>query len=119
MECIKCGRETDQTFCESCREKMKEYPIKPGTVVQILNREQLLPRKSARKIQVTPEERNQILKRKLMHMRWINSILAALILVLCMTLYIVLNRRTGPLPGQNYSTKSTETVTETATEHNP
>lgn len=116
MECMKCGRETDQSFCESCREKMKDYPIKPNTVVQILNRDQLVPKKAPRKIQITPEEKNRILRRKITRLRWINSILAAMILILCMAVYILINRRTGPLPGQNYSTKPTETVTETVTE---
>ena len=44
MGCLKCGRETDQTFCESCRETMKKYPVKPGAVV-ILPRERKTPAK--------------------------------------------------------------------------
>lgn len=35
MNCLKCGRECDQTFCEECREIMKKYPVKPGAIVQI------------------------------------------------------------------------------------
>ena len=33
MKCLKCGRETDQTFCQACREEMEKYPVKPGTIV--------------------------------------------------------------------------------------
>ena len=35
MKCVKCGRDTDQTFCESCRDDMARYPVKPGTIVQL------------------------------------------------------------------------------------
>ncbi len=37
MNCIKCGRELrgEQVFCYECQEEMENYPIKPGTPVQL------------------------------------------------------------------------------------
>ena len=47
MNCLKCGRETDQTFCEACREEMTRYPVKPGTIVQLpKDRSASYPRRS-------------------------------------------------------------------------
>ena len=41
MNCLRCGRETVQenVFCNACLGYMEEYPIKPGTAVQIPDRE--------------------------------------------------------------------------------
>ena len=35
MKCLKCGRETDQTFCDQCREEMDRCPVRPGTIIQL------------------------------------------------------------------------------------
>lgn len=37
MNCIKCGRELrgEQVFCRECQELMEQYPVKPGTPVQL------------------------------------------------------------------------------------
>lgn len=112
MECLKCGRETDQTFCEECRAVMEKHPVKPGTVVQLLNRDTLIPQKKApRKVKITPEQRIQKLKKQVVHLHWINSILAALVLVLCMVVYLLYNRSTRPITGQNYTTNHSATET--------
>lgn len=110
MECLKCGRETDQTFCEECRAVMEKNPVKPGTVVQLLNRDTLIPQKKvSRKNKITPEQRIQKLKKKVVHLHWINSILVSLLLVLCMVVYLLYNRSTRPITGQNYTTNHTAT----------
>lgn len=112
MECLKCGRETDQTFCEECRAVMEKNPVKPGTVVQLLNRDTLIPQKKVpRKNKITPEQRIQKLKKQVVHLHWINSILVALLLVLCMVVYLLYNRSTRPITGQNYTTNHSATET--------
>lgn len=37
MNCIKCGRNLrgEQVFCRECQEIMEQYPVKPGTAVQL------------------------------------------------------------------------------------
>ncbi len=37
MPCLKCGRkqEDGQAFCAPCLENMNNYPVKPGTPVQL------------------------------------------------------------------------------------
>lgn len=37
MNCMKCGKETqqEQIFCPECLAEMEKYPVKPGIVVQI------------------------------------------------------------------------------------
>lgn len=37
MNCIKCGREVrgEQVFCADCQKVMEQYPVKPGTLIQL------------------------------------------------------------------------------------
>ena len=41
MNCAKCGREIekDQVFCTVCLEEMERHPVKPGTPIQLPQRE--------------------------------------------------------------------------------
>ena len=41
MSCIRCGKEArvDQVFCEECLADMERHPVKPGTPIQLPNRE--------------------------------------------------------------------------------
>ena len=50
MSCMRCGKETkeDQAFCDECLEEMEQYPIKPGTPIQLPLREDKPPVKRAR-----------------------------------------------------------------------
>lgn len=113
MECLKCGRETDQSFCPECRETMRKYPIKPGTVVNLLNRSTLIPPKKVKpKAASTPEERIVKLRKTVSHLRWINAILAALLLMVSLLAFNIYNRNTGPQLGQNYSTATQPTVSQ-------
>ena len=55
MRCLKCGRESEETFCRICQEEMEKYPVKPGTIV-LLPKERTEEKKPApRKPQVPPE----------------------------------------------------------------
>ena len=47
MRCLKCGRELkeSQVFCDICREDMANYPVKPGTPIQLPPRNDSIPRK--------------------------------------------------------------------------
>lgn len=111
MVCLKCGRETDQSFCPECREVMQKYPIKPGTVVNLMNRDSLLPPKKVKpKAPIPPEQRIAQLRKLVARLRWINAILAALLLAVCLLAFNIYNRNPGPQVGQNYSTATQPTV---------
>ena len=104
MRCLKCGRETEQTFCEKCRAEMEKYPIKPGTIV-------LLPkeRTSNKKPQVwhPPLEPEEVVENQRRTIRRLSRAFAALlVLTVLMGIAIVrLVQDSGQRPvGQNYST---------------
>ena len=65
MRCLKCGRDIadEQVFCEDCQTVMAQYPVKPGTPIQLPPRhiEPAAKKKPAKKKKVLkPEE--QVLK---------------------------------------------------------
>ena len=65
MRCLKCGRDIadEHVFCEDCQTDMAQYPVKPGTPIQLPPRhtEPAAKKKPAKKKKVLkPEE--QVLK---------------------------------------------------------
>lgn len=111
MKCLKCGRETDQTFCETCRAEMEKYPVKPGTIV-LLPKERTPIRKPApRYARTSLESVVKAQKKTIRRMGRAIAILAGLTAVLTAALiFLVENEQPMPL-GKNYST-----VTRPATE---
>ena len=111
MNCLKCGRETteDHVFCDSCREEMGKYPVRPGTAVILPKRKKEIPIKKTRHhghSPVSPED--QI--RRLKHQRiWLVSLLLCCILLFAAAVVLVLNLEPVEelLPGQNYSAMET------------
>ena len=49
MECLRCGTqiEGNAEFCEACLRSMENYPVKPGTVIQLHRREVVSAQKKA------------------------------------------------------------------------
>ena len=47
MNCIRCGGEAEnnQIFCNECLATMEQHPVKPGTPIQLPNREMRAPQK--------------------------------------------------------------------------
>ena len=109
MNCMKCGREVPlgQVFCKECLTDMANYPVKPGTPVQLPAKPAAVqPRRerNARKPK-KPEEQIVILK------KWILALLVSLltvILAFAVTVAILSHKldqaNQNTLPGQNYST---------------
>lgn len=109
MNCIKCGREIalGQVFCKECLADMANYPVKPGTPVQlpsqpaaILPRRDRSPRKPRK-----PEEQINTLK------KWLIALSVSLftvILAASVTIAILSHKldeaNSNTIPGQNYST---------------
>ena len=86
MFCLRCGKETreGQVFCDDCLNVMEEYPIKPGTVIQLPTRQDKPPaRRPARKQRsLPPEEQVPQLRRLIRRLAVAVSVLA---LLLCVT----------------------------------
>ena len=116
MTCLKCGRETDQTFCESCREVMARYPVKPGTIVQLpKDRSTAYAHRSQNwRTTISPEIQIEKQKRTIRRLAQALAALAALLVVLGIVMFRVISSAGRPPVGQNYSavTKSTEDATE-------
>ena len=56
MQCMKCGRdvESDEVFCNSCKETMARYPVRPGVVVQLPRRTESAVKKQPVPMQYKP-----------------------------------------------------------------
>ena len=114
MNCLKCGRETEegQVFCEACREKMKDYPVKAGTPVRLPHRayEPAPVKKPRWHPAPTMEEQVQKLRRQ-------NRILTVVLCVVLLFLLVAgaisaryLLDKTPFRPGQNYSSMDPATA---------
>lgn len=110
MYCIKCGREIETgVFCTACIDQMSQYPVKPGTVVQLPYRapETALKKSAARKKPPTPEEQNYKLKRIV---RGMGITIGSLLLILAITVMVLYqsldtSKQDGQQGiGRNYST---------------
>ena len=113
MQCMKCGQDVEEpnVFCEECLADMKNYPVRPGTVVQLPKYHEAPPRRPAprRKQPPTPEEQIKSLRKGI---RILAVTLAATVLLLAGAIFLLVMEYTGQeelLPGQNYSAATTAT----------
>jgi hypothetical protein len=106
---MKCGREIalGQVFCKECLADMANYPIKPGTPVQLpTHTHSTQPRRerSVRKPK-KPEEQIAILKR---YVIGLSVALLTVTLAFSITTAILSHKledaQSNSIPGQNYST---------------
>ena len=92
MNCLKCGRTLkDQlVFCPDCQADMENYPVKPGTPIQLPTQPKLSPAKkkpARRKKMLKPEER---LPRMRSAIRWLIFALVVSLLAFILTAGMVL-----------------------------
>ena len=123
MTCLKCGRETEQTFCESCREVMEKYPVKPGTIILLpKERESSGKKQPAPRLNVVAPEVKIAGQRRTIR-RLAGAVASLLVLVCAMgfALFRVVQRSSARPLGQNYSTvtKPAEETTEAPTTEPP
>ncbi len=111
MNCTKCGRETadNAVFCKKCLGIMAQYPVKPGTVIQLPQRKKPSAKKAApRKKSLSPEELVISQRRTI---KWLWVVLACTFLLLCLsvTLLFQINQEqeSATTIGQNYMTRDT------------
>ena len=115
MDCMKCGRRTQEknVFCPDCLADMAKYPVKSDIPV-ILPQRKTKDRRSQRKT-LKPEDTIAILQGKLKRLRICVAILLILFTAsagaLGVTLYLHL---TEPEYGTNYSTYSSTETTQAA-----
>ena len=109
MYCLRCGRECPdgQAFCADCLETSKAYPIKPGTAVQLPDRQKYLEsRPYVRRRMITVEEQVVQLRKSV---RSLAIAVVALSLVLGITAALLLQSLQKPddtMPGnlgRNYT----------------
>lgn len=109
MNCMKCGREIalGQVFCKECLADMENYPIKPGTPVQLPTRTNAPTSRRDRPVRKPkkPEEQIAILKK---YVIGLSIALLAITLAFSITTAILSHKledaQTNSIPGQNYST---------------
>lgn len=104
MKCLKCGRETGETFCNACLADMEKYPVKPGSIV-LFPKERTAPKKAPPRHPVVSPETTIENQRKLIR-RLIKSV-AALLILLVLTgfaLFRMIQENSKPQVGKNYST---------------
>ena len=117
-KCLKCGRpcRENQAFCDECLGEMEKYPVKPGVVVLLPQRESSAPKSAGRRRTAPPpEEQVAKLKKRLI------TLWAAFLLAICaiggliwfvVSDYLEEQKDSGPLPGQNYSSEIVVTPAE-------
>ena len=112
MKCLKCGRETDQTFCADCRAEMEKYPVKPGTIILLPKERTPIQKPSPRYARTSLESVVKAQKKTIRRMG--RAIIVLLVLMAVMTGFLIrlLNDDQQIPLGKNYST-ITRPVTET------
>ena len=104
MKCLKCGRETQQTFCEACVREMDKYPVKPGTIVLLPKERASLKKPQSRRPTVSLEQVVVSQRRTIRRLsRGITAMLVLLVLMGIVLVRLVKDANDPPL-GQNYST---------------
>lgn len=110
MNCMKCGRELegDQAFCPKCLKQMAQSPVKPGVVINLPNRTDLLKKPALRKRERTPAEEIRRLKKIIIRLIVALCLVSAIAAVLAFLSIDVLKQLdVQRFLGQNYSTVET------------
>lgn len=110
MNCLKCGKETQNNavFCESCLQSAKAAPVKPGTAIHLPHREALPQEKKTVPRRHIPTPAEQILQLR-GTIRWLAVTVAVLSVVLCLTAAMLIHTLSSPTDtgsdlGRNYTT---------------
>lgn len=109
MNCLKCGTEIcdPQVFCEDCLAVMAQFPVKPGTRIQLPNRPAPeVQKKAAPRRRVLSDEERIARMRKTI--QWMSMALAVAILALALSVALLTSTLDRSDPdrdiGQNYNT---------------
>lgn len=112
MNCIKCGRETqnENVFCQDCLIEMEKYPVQPGTVVLLpRRRETSVVKKMPKRHIPTAEEQIRFLRKCVMTLTIALAVcIVAIALMFKPTMHYVMDEHVEI--GQNYSSVVTTTA---------
>ena len=114
MNCLKCGRETQQSqvFCQACQEIMQNYPVKPGTVIHLPSRDTSVLEKKQTPEQWEEQSDDQLHKLRRLT-RWLTATIALLSLLLCiatgMLVHTLNMNANASAIGRNYTTAQEKT----------
>ena len=126
MQCIKCGRDVEpaEVFCDSCKETMAKYPVRPGVVVQLPHRTETVAKKqpARRRAVLSAEDQVVLLRRTVRRLAILTILLLAAVIGLSwLTVDLYQESQRKVLPGQNYYSITTpgETTEPAETTENP
>ncbi|MBR4864116.1 MAG: hypothetical protein IKU07_06020 [Oscillospiraceae bacterium] len=111
MGCLKCGRELSegQSFCDSCRQDMAQYPIKQDAPVHIIPRPvEPVEKKPSRKEKPSEQALHDHLRSAI---RWLVVAVGILTMVACLLAALLLNGMNEPPEpdiGRNYTVITTD-----------
>ena len=93
MRCLECGRDVkdQQVFCDDCQESMEQYPVKPGTPIQLPPRDDTPKKKPAKKKKLLkPEEQIPRLRSSVQLLTLaLVGVIIAFILAVLMVVYLL------------------------------
>ena len=105
MNCLKCGRETqnESVFCQECLLDMEKYPVRPGTVVQLPRRREVsVIKKTPKRHVLSTEEQLKYLHKCILILSVLLAVcIAAIALMFKPTMHYVRDEHFEI--GQNYS----------------
>ena len=109
MNCMKCGREIPlaQAFCKECLADMEQFPVKPGTPIQLPTQPAVTPHKRPSHTRKVKKPEDQLARlRKLVKFQTFALVFVVLLLIVSGLFYMWKLTPTEPIlhPGQNYST---------------
>lgn len=111
MKCTKCGRETaeDGVFCSKCLDVMRQYPVKPGTVILLPQRKATPSKKALYRKRLLPPEELVVQQKKTIRWLWVALICTLLLLALSVVLLLHMDNDVEAVAtiGQNYITRNT------------
>ncbi len=107
MNCMKCGKPSDDTqvFCSDCLAVMGRYPVNTSTPVTLPNRASSEAGKKGgkRKRELSAEEQLQRLARSNRRLRFLVLILMVVCIVTAVFLFHQLNQPGETMIGRNYT----------------
>lgn len=107
MNCLKCGRETEEgsAFCSACLKEMEDHPVSPNTVVVLPSRRRAPVKKAmtSRRRAPTQQELLRKYRRRCRRLAVATAVLAVLLAAaIGLSLWLYSERKTPPR-GQNYT----------------
>ena len=110
-QCLKCGKKTEErsVFCGGCLAVMEQYPVKPGTVVHLPQRQTVSEANTPGDYDESTTAAQLVQQRGMI--RWLTGIIAALSVLLVITAVLLIHSLDNgpelPVIGRNYTTNTT------------